>query len=154
MNEETMTPATSGMTVSQGMKDDLLTTAKWMKFLCIIGCIGAAIMVIIGIAMIALGSTIGGLAGSVGSTVGGAFLGVLYLAMSALYIYPIIKGFQFASATKAACLSDNEAQLARGFASLSAMVKFFGILTIVILVFYVLALLGAGALFAGMSMVK
>jgi hypothetical protein len=74
--------------------------------------------------------------------------------MSALYIYPIIKGFQFASATKAACLSDNEAQLARGFTSLSAMVKFFGILTIVILVFYVLALLGAGALFAGMSMVK
>ena len=72
----------------------------------------------------------------------------------ALYIYPIVKGFQFASATKAACLSDNEAQLARGFASLSAMVKFFGILTIVILVFYVLALLGAGALFAGMSMVK
>jgi hypothetical protein len=34
------------------------------------------------------------------------------------------------------------------------MVKFFGILTIVILVFYALALLGAGALFAGMSMVK
>ena len=154
MNEETMTPATMGMTVSQDMKDDLLTTAKWMKFLCIIGYIGAAIMVIIGIAMVALGTTIGGLAGSAGSTVGGAFLGVLYLAMSALYIYPIIKGFQFASATKAACLSDNEAQLARGFASLSAMVKFFGILTIVILVFYVLALLGAGALFAGMSMVK
>ena len=154
MIEETMTPATTGMTVSQGMKDDLLTTAKWMKFLCIIGSIGAVIMVIIGIAMIALGTTIGGLAGSAGSTVGGAFLGVLYLAMSALYIYPIIKGFQFASATKAACLSDNEAQLACGFASLSAMVKFFGILTIVILVFYVLALLGAGALFAGMSMVK
>ena len=82
MIEETMTPATSGMTVSQGMKDDLLTTAKWMKFLCIIGCIGAAIMVIIGIAMVALGTTIGGLAGSAGSTVGGAFLGVLYLVFS------------------------------------------------------------------------
>ena len=154
MNEETMTPATMGMTVSQDMKDDLLTTAKWMKFLCIIGSIGAAIMVIIGIAMVALGTTIGGLAGSAGSTVGSAFLGVIYLAMSALYIYPIVKGFQFASATKAACLSDNEAQLARGFASLRAMVKFFGILTIVILVFYALALLGACALFAGMSMVK
>ena len=75
MNEETMTPATSGMTVSQGMKDDLLTTAKWMKFLCIIGCIGAAIMVIIGIAMVALGTTIGGLAGSAGSTVGRALSG-------------------------------------------------------------------------------
>ena len=37
MNEETMTPATMGMTVNQDMKDDLLTTAKWMKFLCIIG---------------------------------------------------------------------------------------------------------------------
>ena len=142
MNEETMTPATTGMTVSQGMKDDLLTTAKWMKFLCIIGCIGAAIMVIIGIAMVALGTTIGGLAGSAGSTVGGAFLGVLYLAMSALYIYPIIKGFQFANGTKAACLTDNEYELARGFAGLRDLLRFMGILAIVCIVIYVLIFFG------------
>ena len=57
MNEETMNPGMTGMFVNQGMKDDLLCSAKWMKFLCIIGCIGVVLMVILGIIMFAVGSS-------------------------------------------------------------------------------------------------
>ena len=137
MNEETMTPATSGMTVSQGMKDDLLTTAKWMKFLCIIGCIGVALMLILGLAMFFVGASIGG-----GNTPLGAGMGFLYLILAAIYIYPIIKGFQFANGTKAACLTDNEYELARGFAGLRDLLRFMGILAIVCIVIYVLIFFG------------
>ena len=70
-------------------------------------------------------------------------MGVLYLILAAIYIYPLIKGFQFANATKAACLTDNEAQLARGFSGLRALLQFFGIITIIVLVIYALILVGA-----------
>ena len=144
MNEETMNPVQTGMFVNNTMKLDLLSAAKWAKFLCIVGCIGVALMLIASIALVALGSKLGG--AFPGSAIGGAGMGLLYLIIVAIYIYPLIKGFQFANATKAACLSDDAAQLARGFAGLRSLLKFFGILTIIVLVIYVFALIG-GAVF-------
>ena len=120
------------------MKADLILASKWTKFLCIVGCIGVVLLVVIGIMMFAVGSSFG-----FGSTPFGAGLGVLYLILAAIYIYPIIKGFQFANATKAACLTDNEAQLARGFSGLRAVLQFFGIITIIVLAIYALVLVGA-----------
>ena len=145
MNEETMNPVQTGMFVNNSMKADLLSAAKWAKFLCIVGCIGVALMLIAGLALIVLGSKLGG--AFAGSAIGGAGMGFLYLIITAIYIYPLIKGFQFANATKAACLSDDAAQLARGFAGLRSLLKFFGILTIIILVLYVLVFIGGGAIF-------
>ena len=128
----------TGMIVNSGMKADLISASKWTKFLCIVGCIGVVLLVVIGIMMFAVGSSFG-----FGSTPFGAGLGVLYLILAAIYIYPIIKGFQFANATKAACLTDNEAQLARGFSGLRAVLQFFGIITIIVLAIYALVLVGA-----------
>ena len=137
MNEETMTPGMTGMIVNSGMKADLISASKWTKFLCIVGCIGVVLLVVIGIMMFAVGSSFG-----FGSTPFGAGLGVLYLILAAIYIYPIIKGFQFANGIKAACLSDDETQLARGFAGLSSLLKFLGILTVIVVVLYVLTIVG------------
>lgn len=36
MNEEIMTPGTTGMIVNSGMKADLISASKWALFLCII----------------------------------------------------------------------------------------------------------------------
>ena len=138
MNEETMTPVTTGMIVNEGMKRDLLSAAKWTKFLCIIGWTGVVLLVVLGILMSVLGSSFG-----LGNTFLGAGMGVLYLIMAALYIYPLIKGFQFANGTKAACLTDNENELARGFSGLRALLQFFGILTIIVLILYALVAIGA-----------
>ena len=138
MNEETITPVTTGMIVNEGMKRDLLSAAKWTKFLCIIGCIGVVLLVLIGILMSVLGSSFG-----LGNTPFGAGMGILYLIMAALYIYPLIKGFQFANGTKAACLTDNENELARGFSGLRALLQFFGILNIIVLILYALVAIGA-----------
>lgn len=138
MNEETMTPETTGMKVKSGMKADLISASKWALFLCIVGSIGMALLVIIGILMFVVGSNFG-----LVNTPFGAGIGALYLVIAAIYIYPLIKGFQFANATKAACLTDNETQLARGFSGLRAVLQFFGIMTIIVLVIYAFALVGA-----------
>ena len=151
MNEETMNPVQTGMFVNNSMKADLLSAAKWAKFLCIVGCIGVALMLIAAIALVALGSKLGG--AFPGSAIGGAGMGLLYLIIVAIYIYPLIKGFQFANATKTACLYNNESELARGFEGLNSLMRYFGILTIIILSIYVLVIIGFifAAIFYGLG---
>ena len=79
-------------------------------------------------------------------------VGFLYLIIAAIYIYPLMKGFQFANATKAACLSNDEQQLARGIAGLNDLLKFLGILTIIILILYAIAIVfGLGLAAIGLA---
>ena len=139
--------ATNAMTVTESMKSDLLCAAKWAKFLCIVGCVGVAIMLIASLGMI----VIGGLLTKVFPNMPfGPALGFLYLIIAALYIYPLMKGFQFANATKAACLYNDQYQLARGVTGLKDVIKFTGILTIVVLSIYAIILI-FGVLFAGIA---
>ena len=137
MNEELLNSGTTGMTVNESMKADLFTAARWTYFLCVLGCIGIGFMVLVAILMFALGNFAGRIFS--GMETGGVFLGILYLVVA---VYPIIKGFQFANGTKAACLTDNEYELARGFAGLRDLVRFMGILAIVCIVIYVLIFFG------------
>jgi hypothetical protein len=139
MNEELINPGTAGMTVNESMKADLLSAAKWTKFLCILGCIGAGLLVLLAIAMIVFGAAAARINPAMPF---GALMGVVYLICAAIYIYPLIKGFQFANATKTACLYNNESELARGFSGLSSLIRYFGILTIVVMAIYVLVIIG------------
>ena len=138
MNEEMMNPGTTGMTVNERMKEDLLSAAKWAKFLCIVGCVGVGLIVIIAISMFVFGSVAHN--GVCAPPLGAAVM-LLYLVLAAIYIYPIIKGFQFANSTKAACLSDDEQELARGFEGLSSLLKYCGILTIVCIAIYLFVII-------------
>lgn len=141
MEEELRIPETTGLRVKESTKADLLTAAKWTKFLCIVGSIGMALIVIFGIFLLGAGT----LASSMFSDMpfGAVAMGILYLVIAALYIYPIMKGFQFASGAKAACLSDDENELARGIKGLSSLTQFLGIITIIFLVIYAFVILFA-----------
>lgn len=139
MNEEIMNPATTGMTVNESMKTDLLSAAKWAKFLCIVGCIGMAFVVIFALVMLFAGSLMARV--YPGAPLGAA-MGFLYLIIAAIYIYPLIKGFQFANGTKAACLSNNESELARGFEGLRSLLQYCGVLAIICLLLYALVFIG------------
>lgn len=139
--------ATNAMTVTESMKSDLLCAAKWAKFLCIVGCVGVAIMLIASLGMIVIG---GLLTKALPDMPFGPALGFLYLIIAALYIYPLMKGFQFANATKVACLYNDQYQLARGVTGLKDLIKFTGILTIVVLSIYAIILI-FGVLFAGIA---
>lgn len=139
MNEEMMNTETTGLTVNERMKADLLSAAKWAKFLCIVCCVGVGLIVIIAISIFVFGSIAHNGNGVCAPPFGEA-VGLLYLVFAAIYIYPLIKGFQFANSTKAACLSDDEHELARGFEGLSSLLKYCGILTIVCIAIYVLVI--------------
>ncbi len=151
MDEELRIPETTGLRVKESTKVDLLTAAKWSKFLCVVGCIGVVIIVIFAIFLLGAGSVASAMFSDM--PYGAVAMGVLYLIIAALYIYPLIKGFQFANGAKAACLSNDENELARGIKGLSSLTKFCGILTIICLVIYALVILFAliGVGFAAMS---
>lgn len=138
MSEEILNPETTEMRVNESMKANLLSAAKWAKFICIVGCIGVGFAVVFGIAMLAFGS----IASMYTDMPLDGLVGVIYLLVAAIYIYPLIKGFQFANATKAACLSDDENELARGISGLNDLLKFTGYLTIICLILYGFMLIG------------
>ena len=153
MNEEFKT-----MVVDETMKADLLSSAKWAKFLLVLCAIGLVVLFVAGIAMIFFGSKFG--ACSPDAHVGpnppcpfaggiGIFTGILYLVLAVIMLYPLVKGFQFANGVKAACKTGSEAQLARGFAGMRSYLKFYGILTIIFLILYaIIAILGLVGFFA------
>ncbi|MBO4550170.1 MAG: hypothetical protein J5733_05510 [Bacteroidaceae bacterium] len=142
---------TTGMVVDETMKADLLTSAKWAKFLLVLYAIGLVILFAVGIAMIVLGEKFGACfpgapqAGPVPPCAGnvGLFIGIFYLVLGLIMLYPLVKGFQFANNTKAACLTGSEEKLARGFAGMRSYLKFYGILAIIALIIYaIIAILG------------
>jgi hypothetical protein len=143
MEQEILNQAPAGLQVTESARLDLLSAAKWAKFLCIVGCVCVCLMLLFGILMMVFGAALTQYMGD--SPLGGA-MGLLYVIFAALYIYPLIKGFQFANGAKAACLTGDSAQLARSFAGLRSLLVFCGILTIIILVIYAFMLIiGVGA---------
>ena len=133
MSEEIFNQSETALTVTEGMKTDLLSAAKWAKFMCIVGCVGLVIMVIAATCMMLFGAFATKI---IPNAPIGAAMGILYLLVAALYVYPLMKGFQFANGTKAACLSNDQYQLARGIAGLNDLLKYTGILTIIVLSIY------------------
>ena len=130
------------MQVTEIARLDLLSAAKWAKFLCIVGCFAVGFCLLFGILMMVFGSALTQYMGD--SPIGGV-MGLLYVVFAAIYIYPLVKGFQFANGAKAACLTNDSVQLARSFSGLRSVLVFCGILTIIMLVIYVFVLiLGVG----------
>lgn len=158
----------NGMMIDKTMEADLLSAAKWAKFLLIIGCLGWLFLVVMGVALIAFGNKCGFLMGAPCPPEGcpapgvdgacpappacvGIFVGIVYLVCALIMIYPLVKGFQFANCTKAACLTGSEAKLSRGFAGLRGYLKFTGIVTIIVLVIYAIIGILAAVGFAAMK---
>ena len=120
----------------------LKETAKWSTFLAIIGFISIGFMVLGGIGIAAFMSynsfpgmeAIGGMAG----------LGVLYVVLGAIYIYPTFKLFQFASKCKKAVAQSSTDLMTEALGNLKSCFKFIGILMVILLGVYVLLIAFGG----------
>ena len=125
------------MRITDRMKSMIAEIAKWAKLLSIIGFIGIGLMVIAGLfagSMLASMSSMGG-----GPAMGGGFFTVIYLLVAALYFFPILYLYQFATGAQKALASGSESDIEMAFDSLRKHYRFLGILMIVILSIYALA---------------
>lgn len=117
----------------------LRETAKWAKFLSILGFIAVAFMVLGALAAFAVGgggANIGPLA-----AMGPIFGGILFLLLAAFYFFPVMYLYKFSSNIKNAFNNNNTQELTKGFEYLKSHYKFVGIFTVIIIAFYILAII-------------
>lgn len=123
--------------LNEEIKGYLYETAKWGRFLAIVGFVMVGFMVIV--ALFA-GSFMSMMGGEAFAMMGGAFITVLYLAMAAIYFMPCLYLYRFSTKTKTALDLGSSMDLTEAFGNLKSVYKFWGILTAVMLGLYALAI--------------
>lgn len=128
------------LVLTKGSVSFLQETAKWAKFISIVGFIGIGFLVLIalfaGTFLSAMTSEMEGM--PFGS---GIFISVIYIIMAALYFFPILYLYRFSVKTQEALRLSNTQVLQEALENLKKHYKFYGILLIVALGFYALAFL-------------
>lgn len=132
--------AGNSLSVDNDVKGFLLESAKWSKFLSIVGFVMTGLMVVGSLFMITLGSTLPSMPGQAVKTpfVG---MGVGYLVLSAIMFFPVYYLFKSSVGIKKGITLSSQEDFRNGFQNLKSHYKFTGILTIVMLSIYVLAIL-------------
>ncbi|EJF09964.1 MULTISPECIES: hypothetical protein [Pontibacter] len=142
MDTEFYNEQPQGLSINLESRDFLQNTAKWGKFLAIIGFVGVGIMVLFGVIALTMGASLGG------GAISGTFLSLFYLLFAALYLLPVLYLYRFSSNMQTGLMTGDEETIAASFKNLKSLFKFMGVLTIVFLGFYALALL---AMFFGVA---
>jgi len=121
----------------------LATAAKWSKFLSIMGFIGAGFLILLGLAFSVFYATVGRELPSTGplSFVSPGVLQGIYILIGLFYLWPVIYLNNFSNFTTRAVKSGNSDLLTKAICNLKRLFLFMGILTIVILVIYLIAII-------------
>ncbi|MDP4277610.1 MAG: hypothetical protein Q8914_08250 [Bacteroidota bacterium] len=128
------------LAMNQEVRNYLIETAKWGKFLAIAGYVMMAIVAVFGflfmLNILPFGSNIpSNLAGAVGVAIG-----LLYLLFAVLYYFPITYLYHFSTRIKLGLQEVDETIVTDAFQQMKKLFKFIGIITIVILSIYALVL--------------
>ena len=127
--------------LNENSKFYLRQTVRWTNFLAILGFIGTGFMILFALILILGGGAISQYSSQLpikGMAIGYSLFGVLYLAFSALYFYPVFCLYKFGRLMKYGILSENEVQITEAFRYQRNMYRFMGIMMLVIIGLYTL----------------
>ena len=135
-------PVPQGLNLNLASESFLRNTAKWGKFLAIVGLVFIGFVVLMAIFAGTFFSSMMSEAGAneFGSA-GGAFFGFFYLLFAALYFFPVLYLYKFSVNMQDALRLQNDDLATESFKNLKSLFKFMGIMTIIVLGFYALALI-------------
>ena len=122
----------------------LKETAKWGKFLSIVGFVVTGLIVLIALFAGSMFTKLGELSTQRQSALPAGFsviITVIYLAFAVLYFFPCFYLFKFSNKAKLAIEVNEQGALNEAFGNLKSCFKFIGIMTIVVLAVYAIALL-------------
>jgi hypothetical protein len=142
-NKETITPQeepSAGLVLLPEAQLFLAESAKWAKFLGIMGFIGAGFMIIGSLFMGVILAATSGFARSSATGISGIFA-VVYIPIAILYFFVALYLYQFGTHIKSGIVFGDSIQVSVGLGKLKSFFKLMGITTIVILVLYVLILI-------------
>lgn len=120
----------------------LAEAGKWGRFLAIMGFIMCGIIVLIGLFASSIFSMMSNMTGSPSAMAGlGGMVTVIYLLIALFYFYPCLTLYRFSTNAIEAARSRSTENVTMALKNLKANFKFVGIVTIVILSIYVLAII-------------
>jgi hypothetical protein len=122
--------------------------AKWAKFIAIIGFVFCFFMVIIALFAGTIFASMGAAFGTNSMLTGGMFT-IIYLIFAALWFFPCMYLFRFASQMQWALQHNEQIKLQNAIRNLKSYFRYVGIFLIVMLSIYALAIIGA--IVAGVS---
>jgi hypothetical protein len=143
------------LSIDPVIKSHLSETARWGKFLSIVGFVFCGLIILVGIIFI---SAFGNFQRTYGTSESssliagmGPMLFVIYIIIAVLYFFPCLFLLRFSNKMKAALAADNQPELTASFQNLKILFRYLGILTIIVIACYLLAFVfgGLGAMMAG-----
>ena len=143
------------LVIDEEAKGQLLETARWTKFIAIIGFVLLGLLILVGIAF-GMGMSMLGSMTELNDTPGfGRGLGIgmmfVYLLMALLYFFPVYYLFKYSTLIKPSILHGNQEQFNLALSYQKRMFKFMGVIMIIILALYGLffVIFALSAAFAG-----
>ena len=126
--------------LSPSSQSFLSETAKWGKFISIIGFIGCGFILIIAFFVPSIYSSLATMQGIPSQVIAGSTIGItiVYILMSLLLFFPSLFLYRFSTKMKLALSTVSQENFDESFKNLKSMFKFYGILTIVMLSIYAL----------------
>lgn len=122
--------------ITNSIKQNLITSAKWAKFLAIIGFIFTGFLGIASLIML-----VTALATGFGPLI---LMGLVYVVLTVVMLYPGLYLIRFAGSTQKAMNTNKQSEFDYGIQNLKSLFKFAGIYTIVLIGIYILFFLIAG----------
>lgn len=143
------------LTIDSVIKSHLYETARWGKFLAILGFIICVLVVLVGLffgtffnALVSRSEV--SYEGNISSGSFGAMAAVLYIIIAVIYFFPCLFLYRFSTKMKTALNGNEQTDLTLAFQNLKSLFRYVGVITVIILAIYliiiVFALLGAAAM--------
>jgi len=130
------------LVVTEEIRSYIYETAKWTKFLSIVGLIFAVFMALAAFSANAIIETIVATTpGNPLAQMGPAFIMVYFLAISLILFYPSFLLFKYSNAANTAVLYADQENFTIAMKKMKSVFKFWGIMTMIVLAIYVLSFL-------------
>lgn len=123
--------------------NDLNSTRKWTMFLSVLGFIFLGLLIVAGLATSLFLSTFKTSEANLG--IPESLMILIFIIVGAIYFFPVFFLFRFSRNTRDAIQNLDQQKLQKGIRNLRLYFTYIGIMVIVVLTIYVLALLVAGA---------
>lgn len=136
-----------GLSVDAPAREHLSETARWGRFLAIVGFIMCGLVLIGGIFMATLMNRVSsmedelGARGAAASKISASLAMFFYILFALLYFFPCLYLYRFSQSLRTALNGNGQEELNNAFFNLKRMFRYVGILTVIILCIYALAII-------------
>jgi MFS family permease len=145
MEQPVSTSSLFNLSIDPVTKAHLSETAKWARFLAIVGFVFLGLMLVFGIFLSSFMATMFGsydtYGGSGFMSAFGVGMAIMYIIIAALWFFPLLFLLRFANRMRTALNGNDQQALNISLQNLKVFFRFIGIMTIIILALYALAII-------------